>query len=90
MNEIPRTDAQIVKELARDAKSLKDDRAFKAATALLHHQWYGELLSDKTDESKARDLRAKLQVLAAIPQMLDHLIASETMAAQRGTHGGRR
>ena len=88
MNEIPRTDAQIVKELARDAKSLKDDRAFQAAVALLQRQWQGELLSCAPD--RLVDVRARLVALAAIPQMLDHLIASETMAAQRGTHGGRR
>ena len=88
MNEIPRTDAQIVKELARDARSLKDDRAFKAAIGLLKMQWEGELMTCPQDQLV--EMRARLQALAGIPQMLDHLIASETMAAQRGTHGGRR
>jgi hypothetical protein len=78
------TDADIVRELARDAKSLRDDRAFKAATALLQRQWYGELISNGSDDEKRRDLVAKLQVLEAIPKMLDHLINDNKMLAQRG------
>ena len=81
MNDAPRTDAQIIKELARDARSLKDDRAFRAACGLLERQWRGELMSCPAE--KLIEIRAKLQALEGIPQMLDHLIASETMAQKR-------
>lgn len=82
MNDIPpRTDEQIVKELAREAKSLKDDRAFRAAIGLLERQWRGELMSCPAE--KLIEVRAKLQALEGIPQMLDHLIASEKMAQKR-------
>jgi hypothetical protein len=87
MNEAPRTDEQVIKELARDARSLKDDRAFRAAMGLLERQWRGELMACPAE--KLVEVRAKLQALEGIPQMLDHLIASEKMA-QRGTNGGRR
>ena len=84
MNEIPRADAQIVRELARDARTLKDDRAFMAAVGLLDRQWRGELMACPTD--KLVEVRAKLHALEGIQQMLDHLINSEKMA-QRGSRG---
>jgi hypothetical protein len=82
MNEIPRTDAQIVRELARDAKSLKDDRAFRAATGLLERQWRAEWMSCPAE--KLVEVRAKLQALEGISQMLDHLIASEKQRERNG------
>ena len=84
MNDIPRADTQIVRELARDARTLKDDRAFMAAVGLLDRQWRGELMACSTD--KLVEVRAKLYALEGIQQMLDHLINSEKMA-QRGSHG---
>ena len=83
MNEIPRTDAQVVKEIARDARELRDNRAFMAAVGLLQRQWQGELLTCSTD--KLVEVRAKLQAISALPQMLDSLIASEKQMAKR--HG---
>ena len=85
MNDIPRADAQVVKELAREAQSLKDNRAFMVAIQILQKQWYGELLDPKTDDEQTKRLRAQLIALEAIPRMLDSLIASQTMAAKRGT-----
>ena len=84
MNEIPRANPDVRKELARDARSLQDDPAFKAVVNLLRKQWYGELVSCPTE--KLVELRARLQALDAIPQMLDHLMNSEKMA-QRGSRG---
>jgi hypothetical protein len=86
MNDIPRADAQVVKELAREAQSLKDNRAFMVAIQILQKQWYGELLDPKTDEEQTRRLRAQLIVLEAIPRMLDSLIASQTMAQKGQLH----
>jgi hypothetical protein len=86
MNEAPkRTDEQIVKELARDARSLKDDRAFMAAMGLLERQWTAEWMScPAADHMRMVETRAKLQALKGIPQMLDHLIASEKQRARHG------
>ena len=83
MNDIPRADAQVVKELAREAEGLKANRAFMVAIQILQKQWYGEFLDPKTDVEQMRTLRAQLLALEAIPRMLDSLIASQTMA-QRG------
>ena len=88
MNEQVRTDADLRREIARDARELSQDRAFKAACALLRTQWYNELLDPKLDLGGVYDLRAKLQVLDAIPQMLQKLMNDETMA-QRTGHGRR-
>ena len=83
MNDIPRTDAQVIKELAKEAEGLKANRAFSVACAALQKQWYGEWLDPKTDKETAERLRERLIALEAIPRMLDSLIVSQTMA-QRG------
>jgi hypothetical protein len=88
MNEIPRVEAEGRRELARDARDLLNDRAFKAACALLRAQWYNELLDSKIDMDKLFELRAKLQVIEAIPAMIQKLVNDETMA-QRAGHGRR-
>jgi hypothetical protein len=85
MNDIPKTDPQIVKELAKEAEGLKANRAFMVAIQVLQKQFYGELLDPKTDIEQMRTLRAQLIALEAIPRMLDSLIASQTMA-QRGQY----
>jgi hypothetical protein len=88
MNDIPKSDPQVVKEIAREAEGLKANRAFSVVCGILQRQWYGELLDPKTDIEQMRTLRAQLIALEAIPRMLDSLIASQTMA-QRGNHAGR-
>jgi phage tail sheath gpL-like len=80
---IEKTDPQIVKELAREAEGLRNNRAFAVAVAALQKQFYGELLDPKTDDEGMKRLRAQLMALEAIPRMLDSLIASQTIA-QRG------
>lgn len=77
---MPRTNVDARRELARDARELSQDRAFQAACALLRTQWYNELLNPKLDLSGVYDLRAKLQVLDAIPQMIQKLMNDEMMA----------
>jgi hypothetical protein len=84
VNDIPKADAQIVKELAKEAQGLKDNRAFAVACATLQRQWYGELLDPKTSDEHMKTLRAQLIALEAIPRILDSLIATQTMAAKRG------
>ena len=86
MNDIKAQDAQVIKELAREAQGLKDNRAFAVACATLKAQWYGELLDPKTDDDGTKRLRAQLIVLEALPRMLDSLIAIQTMAAKRNAH----
>lgn len=71
---IEKTDPQILKELASEADDLLANRAFDAAIKTLHRQWYGELVNDATDDSKVPNLRAKLQALEAIPQLLRGLM----------------
>jgi hypothetical protein len=88
MNEIPRVEAEDRRELARGARDLLNDPAFKAACALLRTQWYHELIDSKVDWERLTELRAKLQVLEAIPAMIQKLITDETMA-QRAGHGRR-
>jgi hypothetical protein len=80
MAEIKKTDPQVVKEIAQEAEILKANRAFVVATQILQKQWYGELLDPKIDDRKVQELVAKLRVLEAIPQMLDHLMADQVMA----------
>ena len=86
MNDIKAQDAQVIKELAREAQGLKDNRAFAVACATLKAQWYGEFLDPKTDDDGTKRLRAQLIVLEALPRMLDSLIATQTMATKRGLH----
>jgi hypothetical protein len=80
---LKKSDPQIVKELAKEAESLRNNRAFVVATQLLQKQLYGQLLDPKADDEMVKTVRAQLMVLEAIPSLLDHLIASQTMA-QRG------
>jgi hypothetical protein len=89
MNDIPKSDPQIIKELAREAEGLKANRAFTVSISTLKAQWYGELIDPKTTEEQTRALRAQLIALEAIPRMLDSLIATQTMAAKRGTDARR-
>jgi hypothetical protein len=89
VNDIKAQDAQVIKELAREAQGLKDNRAFSVACATLKAQWYGEFLDPKTDKEASERLRAQLIVLEALPRMLDSLIATQTMAAKRGTDARR-
>lgn len=79
-------DPDLRKKLADDAKGLLGDPAFALAVKTLRMQWYAELINDGTETSKVLDLAARLRALDAIPQMLDHLVTSETMA-QRGSNG---
>jgi predicted lipid carrier protein YhbT len=86
MTQIGKSDAQIRKELADGARDLINDRSFKAAVGILELQWRGEMEDPAlVDRDKIMDLRARLMALKAIPQMLQHLIASEKMA-QRSNH----
>ena len=84
MNEQVRTDADLRRELARDARDLLADRSFKAACALLRTQWFSDLLKPSLDLSEVYDLRAKLQALEALPQALQKLMNDETMAQRTG------
>ena len=84
MNEQVRPDSELRRELARDARELKDDRAFKAAMAILRTQLYNDLLDPKLDMAAVYDVRAKLQVLELIPQMLQKLMNDEMMAQRQG------
>jgi hypothetical protein len=77
MNEIPRIKPEVRKELARDARTLLDDPAVKAAIALMRAQWYSELLDPKLDMSGVYELRAKLQVLDAFPKLLEKFVNDE-------------
>jgi hypothetical protein len=87
---IKKADPELIKALAREAKDVLDDRAFTTATRALHAQWYGELMTpNMNDVAKLTELVAKLRTLEAIPQMLRHLMDSEKMAQQRGSHAGR-
>lgn len=90
MNEIPRVNSDVRKELAREAKDLKDNIAFKAVMERLQRHWYAELINSGSDSQKVLELTCRLRVLEAFPRMLNHLMVSETMAQQRGSHGGRR
>ena len=76
---LKKADPQIVKEIAEEASALRSNRAFDAATKLLHRQWYGELIDPATTGEKLAEVAAKLRVLEAIPAMLDHLMADHAM-----------
>ena len=76
-------DPDIRKALAKDAEGLLGDGAFAIAIKTLRMQWYAELITDGTDASRVLELTARLRALESIPQMLDHLVTSETMAQGR-------
>jgi hypothetical protein len=83
-----KTNPELIKALAREAKDVLEDRVFTTAVRALHAQWYGELLAT-SDPDKMGNLVAKLQALEAIPQMLRHFMDSEKMAQNRGTNARR-
>jgi hypothetical protein len=78
MNDIPRSDAQIIKELAAGARSLREDRAFRTAVAILERQWLGAL-KGSSDSTNILDIAAKMRALEEVIQSLDHLINDEKM-----------
>jgi hypothetical protein len=84
MNEIPRVDSELRKEIAREARSLIEDRAFMQAVADLRKQWHGELMLDATTDEQAKLLRAKMMALEAIPQRLASMMHDDQFG-QRGT-----
>jgi hypothetical protein len=89
LNDIPKTDPELIKAVAKEAGQLLENRAFTAAVRTLHKQWLGELLlMDRTDVPKVLDLVAKLQVLEAIPKRLDSM--SHDAEFLKGAHSGRR
>ena len=70
MNDIPRTDPEVLKAFARDARELLDNRAFAQAVLDLRQQWVGEWKLDSTPNKRAKLLRAKVMALEEIPQRL--------------------
>ena len=74
------------RELAADAKALKDDLAFQAAILALRKQWFGELMG-LTDLERIHALTFKLQALEAIPQQLQVFMNDQAMAERRKHHG---
>jgi hypothetical protein len=80
MNDIPKADAQIRIELAREAKNLLEDRAFSTAIVVLQKQWYGELIDASADAAKVQELTAKLRALEAIPALLRNLMQASQFA----------
>jgi hypothetical protein len=84
MSQPQRTDPELLKAVAREARSLMDDRAFVTAVKSLRYQWEGELFNVRlSDRDQIMDLRARLMALDAIPRMLDHLMQSESMGQGR-------
>ena len=80
MNDIPRTDPELRKALAREAEELLANRAFQAAILALRQVWHAEQMLDATSNKKAKMLRAKMMALEAIPQQLAVFINNEKMA----------
>jgi hypothetical protein len=83
MNDIPRTDPQVLKERAREARELVENRAFLEAVATLRKQWFGELILAQ-DDRKTLETAAKLRALDAIPQRLASA-AQDAEFAKRGS-----
>jgi hypothetical protein len=81
-------DPDLRKALAKDAEGLLGNAAFLIAVKTLRMQWYTELINE-SDPPKVLNLAASLRALDAIPQMLDHLVTTETMAQKRGSNGRR-
>jgi len=82
VNEIPRADATLRQELAKEAKELLDNRVFQAAILTCRKQWFGELMTT-ADDTAQRELVAKLKALEAIPQRLESLITDELIAQKK-------
>jgi hypothetical protein len=82
MNEIPRSDATLRKELADEAKELLDNRAFKTAILVLRQTWFAQLMASKV-KTEQDELVAMLKALESIPQRLESLILDERMAQKR-------
>jgi hypothetical protein len=80
---IVKTDPEVVKEIAREARTILDNRAFLQAVIDLRKQWFGEMMDAKTDGPKVLELVAMLRALEAIPSRL----ASMTHDAQMAPRG---
>jgi hypothetical protein len=80
------TDPDARRELARQAKELKDDPAFQAAVQALRKQWFGELMT-LSDEGAMVRMTLKIQALEALPQQLQVFINDEAMAQRKKIYG---
>lgn len=85
---IAKTDPEVVKEIAREARTILDNRAFLQAVIDLRKQWFGELMDAKTDSPKVLELIAMLRALEAIPGRLASMTHDAQMAP-RGHDAGR-
>jgi len=71
------------KELADEARSLLDNRAFTQAILELRKRWFDQLMAVRTNEERL-DLVAALKALEAIPTELQIQINNYTMAKRNG------
>jgi hypothetical protein len=84
-------DTQAKRELFLEANELLAEKGvFMLAVRALRIKWFNELL-DTTDRDKNHELKAKLQVLRAIPDELQGFINDYKMAIDRqNKHAPRR
>lgn len=83
MKQIPPADLDAVRNLAKEAQGLLENKAFAEAILRLRKQWYAELMQCSDYTLTAQQLHAKLQALEAIPAELTSLINDSKMAHRR-------
>lgn len=73
--------------LADEAQELLNDKGvFMGAVKAVRIKWYREWL-DATDEAVIAQLRAKLQALDAVPQLIQTAVNDYTVAARHKKYG---
>jgi hypothetical protein len=89
LNDIPKTDPELIKAVAKEAGELLQNRAFAAAVRTLHQQLLGELIVEGSGEKKEQDTLAQLRVLEKLTRRLASM--SHDAEFLKGAHSaGRR
>jgi hypothetical protein len=89
MSDIPKTDPELIKAIAKEAGLLLENRAFTSAVRTLHQQLLGELLIEGGSEKKEQDALAQLRLLEKLTRRLSSM--SHDAQFLKGAHNaGRR
>jgi hypothetical protein len=80
----PKLDLEVIKERARLAKELLENKAFQYAMLELRKRWFQELLNNGGGDLTGARLCARISALEAVATELAILINDYKMAMKRG------
>jgi hypothetical protein len=80
----PKPDLEVIKERARLAKELLENKAFQYAMLELRKRWFQELLNNGGGDLTGARLCARISALEAVATELAILINDYKMAMKRG------